>query len=250
MSAPQTQNFLLLGAGSAIARAVAAELAAQKASLLLAGRNLADLEAVAADLRVRHGVSVAAKYFDALDTARHGEFFTAAVNECGEIHGVVLAFGTMTDQKEAERDFARAEAMIASNYIGAVSVLTHAANYFEARKSGVIAVISSVAGDRGRQSNYVYGSAKGALSLFTQGLRNRLCKSGVRVVTIKPGFVDTPMTYGMKLPPIVASPRFVARDICAALRTADGVVYTPFFWRYIMLVIRLIPEFLFKKLNL
>lgn len=245
-----SQTYLILGAASGIARAVADELAARGDALVLAGRTLDELERTAADLRIRHQVKAVAVRFDALATDTHADFLDSVVAQAGDLDGALLAFGTMTDQKEAETDFSRAAAMIASNYTGAASILTHLANYFEPRKSGVIGVISSVAGDRGRQSNYIYGSAKGALSLFTQGLRNRLTKSGVRVVTIKPGFVDTPMTYGMKLPPIVASPQYVAKDIRRALDRADGVIYTPFFWRYIMLIIQHIPEFVFRRMKL
>jgi hypothetical protein len=129
--------------------------------------------------------------------------------------------------------------------------VTHAANYFERERHGVIGVISSVAGDRGRQSNYVYGSAKAGVTAFCQGLRQRLSKSGVRVVTIKPGIVDTPMTYGMNLPRLLlARPERVARDIVRALHRADGDIYTPFFWRFIMLGIRMLPEPIFKRLSL
>lgn len=233
-----------------MARAVAEELAAQGKSLFLAGRDLEDLEHTAADVRIRFGVQAHIGYFDAVDTTSHSEFVTSVLEKVEELAGVVLAFGTMTDQKEAEQDFHAAEAMITSNFTGTVSILTHLANYFEKRRSGVIVGISSVAGDRGRQSNYIYGASKGAVSLFLQGLRNRLFQAGVQVITVKPGFVDTAMTYGMKLPPIVAPPKTVARDICKAIQKKADVVYTPFFWRYIMLIIRLIPEFVFKRLKL
>lgn len=243
-------TYAVFGATSGIVRAVVAELAKRGATLILAGRNLPEVERVAADARLRYGVQTAAVAFDACDTAAHAAVFASVVERAGRLDGVLVAFGTLTDQKQAERDAAAAEAMIASNYTGVVSIVTHAANYFETQGRGVIGVISSVAGDRGRQSNYVYGSAKAGVTVFCQGLRQRLCKKGVRVVTIKPGMVDTPMTYGMKLPPIVAKPERVARDIVRALERADGDVYTPFFWRFIMLAIRLVPEPVFKRLSL
>ncbi|MCS7079539.1 MAG: SDR family oxidoreductase [Chloracidobacterium sp.] len=245
-----TPTYAIFGATSGIARAVVAELAKRGATLILAARNLAEAERIAADARLRYGVQTSTIAFDACDLASHAAVFASVVERAGRLDGVLVAFGTMTDQKQAERDVTAAEAMIASNYTGVVSIVTHAANYFEAQGRGVIGVISSVAGDRGRQSNYVYGSAKAGVTAFCQGLRQRLFKKGVRVVTIKPGIVDTPMTYGMQLPPIVAKPERVAHDIVRALERADGDVYTPFFWRFIMFVIRAIPEPIFKRLSL
>ncbi len=140
--------------------------------------------------------------------------------------------------------------IIDSNFTGAASILSHCANHFESMKSGFIIGISSVAGDRGRQSNYVYGAAKGALSLYLQGLRNRLYPGGVRVITIKPGFVDTAMTYGLPGLFLVASPQYMGNRIVAALGKSADVVYLPWFWRYIMLIIKLIPEPIFKRMKL
>lgn len=234
-----------------MARAVAEDLAHRGNALDLAGRDLEDLERTAADLAIRYGIQARAVLFDALDLKSHTSFAQKVLAEPGPtLEGVILLFGTMTDQKEAEQDFRQAELMIVANYTGAASILGYFANAFEARKSGVIVGVSSVAGDRGRQSNYIYGSAKGAFSLYLQGLRNRLFHSGVRVITVKPGFVDTAMTYGLKLPPIVAPPSRVARDIGRAMDGGADVVYTPFFWRYIMLIIQHIPEFVFKRLKL
>ncbi len=244
------QSFAIFGATSGIARAVIAELGKRGATLVLAGRNLSEVERIAADARLRHGIQAHSVAFDACDLASHAAVFASAVERAGRLDGVLVAFGALTDQKQAEQDVFAAAAMIASNYTGVVSVATHAANYFEAQGGGVIGVISSVAGDRGRQSNYVYGSAKAGVTAFCQGLRQRLFKKGVRVVTIKPGIVDTPMTDGLKLPPIAVKPERVARDIARALERADGDLYTPFFWRFIMLVIRIIPEPIFKRLSL
>ncbi|MGQ9898328.1 MAG: SDR family oxidoreductase [Acidobacteriota bacterium] len=243
-------TYAIFGATSGIARAVIAKLAKRGDTLVLAGRNLSEVERIAADTHLRYGVPTYSLAFDACDLATHASVFAAAVAYTGRLDGILVAFGTLTDQKQAEQDVVAAEAMITSNYMGVVSLVTQAANYFEMERRGVIGVISSVAGDRGRQSNYVYGSAKAGVTVFCQGLRQRLFKSGVRVVTIKPGIVDTPMTYGMKLPPLVAKPERVARDIVRALDRADGDIYTPFFWRFLMLVIRMMPESLFKRLSL
>ncbi|MFQ3580284.1 MAG: SDR family oxidoreductase [Chloracidobacterium sp.] len=243
-------TYAIFGATSGIARAVMTELAKDGAKLILAGRNLSEVERIASDVRLRHRVTTHSVAFDACDFTSHASVFAAVVEQAGDLDGILVAFGTLTDQKQAEQDPSAAEAMIVSNYTGVVSLVTHAANYFEARRKGVICVIASVAGDRGRQSNYVYGSAKAGVAAFCQGLRQRLSKKGVRVVTIKPGMVETPMTYGLKLPPIVVKPERVARDIARAIQRADGDIYTPFFWRFIMLIIRMIPEPVFKRLSL
>lgn len=241
---------LVLGPTSAIARATAAELACAGYDLYLAGRDDEELGRLAADLHLRHGVQVAQGRFDALDMEAHPAVLDEALAHCGALEGVVLAFGERGDQQRARRDPAYAAELIASNFTGAVSMLTLCANHLEPRGRGFMIVLGSVAGDRGRQSNYVYGAAKGGLGLFAQGLRNRLHGSGVRVLTVKPGFVDTAMTFGLSGMFLVASPESVGRRIVAALGRSTDVLYVPWFWRYIMVVIRLLPERLFKRLNL
>jgi len=242
-------NVLILGATSAIARGTAAAFAARGNNLYLASRDIEELKRIAADLHVRYGVKVYYGLFDAEATATHAAFFQSVIQEMHELSGVVLAFGLLGDQLAA-RDFNVAEKIIASNFTGAVSILSHCANHFEPLKRGFIIGISSVAGDRGRQSNYVYGAAKGALSLYLQGLRNRLFASGVRVVTIKPGFVDTAMTFGLPGLFLVASPQEIGKQIVQALNKSADVVYLPGFWRYIMLIIKHIPEAIFKRMKM
>ena len=244
-----SESVLILGATSAIARATAAAFAGQGYALYLASRDADELRRIAADLRLRYGVEVRHGEFDAEATATHEAFFQSVVAAMPNLRGVVLAFGYLGDQMAA-RDFRVGEKVIAANFTGAASILSHCANYFEPLKSGFIIGISSVAGDRGRQSNYVYGAAKGALSLYLQGLRNRLYASGVRVITVKPGFVDTAMTYGLPGLFLVASPQDIGARIVRALDKSADVVYLPWFWRYIMLIIRVIPEWQFKKMKL
>ncbi len=244
-----SESVLILGATSAIARATAAAFAGQGYALYLASRDADELRRIAADLRLRYGVEVRHGEFDAEATATHEAFFQSVVAAMPNLRGVVLAFGYLGDQMAA-RDFRVGEKVIAANFTGAASILSHCANYFEPLKSGFIIGISSVAGDRGRQSNYVYGAAKGALSLYLQGLRNRLYASGVRVITVKPGFVDTAMTYGLPGLFLVASPQDIGARIVRALDKSADVVYLPWFWRYIMLIIRHIPEPVFKRLKL
>ncbi|ARU32437.1 short-chain dehydrogenase [Sulfuriferula sp. AH1] len=243
------KTVLVLGATSAIARATAEAFAAKDYDLYLAGRNGDELARIAADLQLRYRVTVFSGLFAAEDTSSHGRFFTRALAEMGGMDGVVLALGHLGDQ-QAARDFSVGAEVILINFTAAASILSHCANYLEARKQGFIIGISSVAGDRGRQSNYTYGAAKGALSLYLQGLRNRLFASGVRVITVKPGFVDTAMTYGMPGLFLVASPQYIGERIVRALGRSGDVIYLPWFWRYIMLIIKAIPEAVFKRLKL
>lgn len=244
-----SEAVLILGATSAIARATAAAFAARGDNLYLASRDEEELRRIAVDLRLRYGVEVRHGLFDAEATDTHESFFKAVVTAMPNLSGVVLAFGYLGDQ-QAARDFNLADRIIASNFTGAASILSHCANYFEPLHYGFIIGISSVAGDRGRQSNYVYGAAKGALSLYLQGLRNRLYPKGVRVITVKPGFVDTAMTYGLPGLFLVASPQYIAECIVRSLDKSADVVYLPRFWRYIMLIIKHIPEPIFKRMKL
>lgn len=244
-----SEAVLILGATSAIARATAAAFAARGAALYLASRDEEELRRIAADIQVRYGVEVHHGLFDAEATDSHEAFLKSVVAVMPKLSGVVLAFGYLGDQ-QAARDFNVGAKVITSNFTGAASILSHCANYFEPLQHGFIIGISSVAGDRGRQSNYVYGAAKGALSLYLQGLRNRLYASGVRVITIKPGFVDTAMTYGLPGLFLVASPQSIGERIVAALRKSADVVYLPWFWRYIMFIIKHIPEPIFKRMKL
>jgi len=244
-----SSNVLILGATSAIARGTAAAFAARGDNLYLASRDLDELKRIAADLQVRYGVIVHYGMFDATATDTHPDFFQTVIKTVRELNGVVLAFGLLGDQKAA-REFSMAEKIIASNFTGAVSILSICANYFEPLKRGFIIGITSVAGDRGRQSNYVYGAAKGGLSIYLQGLRNRLFPSGVRVVTIKPGFVDTAMTFGLPGMFLVASPQTIGKQIVRTLSKSADVIYLPGFWRYIMLIIKHVPEIIFKRMKM
>lgn len=244
-------GVLVLGASSSIARAVAGEYARRGHALYLAGRDAAEMERTAADLRLRHGVPVHAGEFDALDTASHAAFFRDVVDALnGHVSGVVLAFGLLGEHARAVADYDHAADIIAVNYTGAVSVLTHATAHMAAAGGGFVLGLSSVAGDRGRQSNYIYGSAKGAFSLYLQGLRNRFAPEGIHVVTAKLGFVDTRMTFGLPGMFLVASPAQVGAALVRAVERRRDVVYVPAFWRLIMLIIRAIPERVFKRLKL
>lgn len=245
-----TEPVLILGALSSIARASADAFAAKGHPLYLAGRDTEELARVASDIKVRYGVPCSYGRFDAEAFGEHLPFLQNVVNEMGGLYGVLLAFGELGDQTQATMDFSNAHTIIDRNYTGACSILTHCANYLGKMEKGFIIGISSVAGDRGRQSNYVYGSAKAGLTVFLQGLRNRLFHAGVRVITVKPGFVDTAMTFGKPGLAMVASPQYVGEKIVEALQKSRDDIYLPWFWRYIMLIVRNVPEFIFKRLKL
>lgn len=244
------KKILIIGATSAIAEATARLWAAQGHCLYLLGRNTERLSAIAADLKVRGAESAQCALLDVNAFAQHAAVLDAAAAALGGLDVVLIAHGTLGDQRACEQDFNATLQELNTNAISVISLLTHLANYFEAQQRGSIAVISSVAGDRGRQSNYVYGTAKGAVSIFLQGLRNRLHRSGVQVLTIKPGFVDTPMTADFKKGLLWASPEAIARSIQVGIQRRHDVIYTPWFWILIMAVIKLMPEQVFKKLKL
>lgn len=243
-------RVLILGATSPIARALALHFARDGAALYLAARDLAEAERIARDLHVRAGGAAYACAFDAADFASHDTFVRKTIDALGGLDGVVVAFGTLGDETIAQADPAQALQTISQNFTGAVSIMTLCAEHFRTQGQGFIIVLASVAGDRGRSRNYVYGSAKGALALFTQGLRGRLAKSGVHVMTAKLGFVDTRMTWGRDGLILTASPQTAAKKIYAAFRQGAEVVYVPGFWRPIMAAIRLVPERFFKRLNI
>ncbi|AGC48488.1 short chain dehydrogenase/reductase family oxidoreductase [Myxococcus stipitatus DSM 14675] len=244
------KKVLVLGATSAIAQATVRLLAARGASLYLVGRNAANLDAVTKDAATRGAAKVESKAVDLNDFATHEALVEGAYQALGGLDGVVLAHGVLGDQAESQATWTATEAVLRTNFMSAVSLLTPLANRFEAQKAGTLVVISSVAGDRGRQSNYVYGASKGALNVFLQGLRNRLAKSNVAVVTVKPGFVDTPMTAHLPKNKLFASPEKVARGLLRAADSRKNEVYVPGIWALIMLIIKSIPESVFKKLKL
>ncbi|HEX5310223.1 SDR family oxidoreductase [Aquabacterium sp.] len=244
------RKILIVGANSAIAQACARRWVQRGDAVFLAARGAAPLQSQVDDLKVRGARTIGSRVFDANQLADHAALFDEATRALGGLDTILIAHGTLTDQAKAQADVDYALAEIATNGTSVVSLMTLAAERFERQGKGAIAVISSVAGDRGRQSNYVYGSAKALVSAFASGLRQRLAKKGVSVTTIKPGFVDTPMTAAFKKGALWAQPDQVAKDIVGAVDKGRTVVYSPGFWRFIMLIIKHIPEGIFIKLTL
>lgn len=247
------RKIAIFGATSAIATACARRFVAGGRDLFLVGRDPHKLQALVDDLQCRAsgGQVIEAARADLNDVGRHEALLSNAEEVLGGLDAVLIAHGTLSDQAVCERSVALTLQEIHTNALSVVSLLALAANRFEARGQGTLAAISSVAGDRGRQSNYVYGAAKGLVSLFLQGLRNRLYRKGVRVVTIKPGFVDTPMTAGFRKKGFLwSTPDQVARRIVRAMDRGCDEVYVPWFWRPILWVIRHIPEAIFKRLSI
>ena len=243
-----SQYILIIGANSDIAQALAKIYAKEGYNLYLASRDEQSLQSLASDLSVRYTITVLVKKFDLLQWHTHTDFFNSLEPKP---EGVVLAGGYLGTQNKAEKDFSETKKIIDTNFTGPVSILNIISDYYEQKKSGFIIGISSVAGDRGRKSNYIYGAAKAGFSTYLSGLRNRLSKANVHVLTVKPGFVDTKMTKHIDLPKkLTAQPKDVAMDIYKAQLKKKNVLYTKPIWQFIMFVIKLIPEWQFKKMSI
>ncbi len=249
MTGPR-EVWVVLGATSAVAKAFAREMA-PGADLLLCGRDADDLERQAADIRVRHGGRASFLDFDALDYGRHEDLVRQALGfAAGARINLFLAFGDMPEQAVMDRDFDLARRAIETNYVGAVSVLSRFAPALEAQRAGSVVVVGSVAGDRGRLKNYVYGSAKAGLHAYVQGYRARMHRAGVHVMTVKPGFMDTAMTWHLGKLPMAMQPAAFAQGVAKAVRARRDVVYAPWPWLGIMTIIRAVPERVFKRTNI
>lgn len=243
-------NVVIVGATSAIAHETAKCFAREGAELFLVARNYEKLTMVANDLKVRGAKRVDTFQLDLTELDRHQELFDTMLETLGVIDMLLIAHGTLGDQELCEQSVEATMREFANNCTSVISFLTISANYFELQRRGCIAVITSVAGDRGRQSNYVYGTTKAAVTTFLQGLRNRLAKAHVSVLTIKPGTVDTPMTAGLKKGPLFTKASTVGEGIYTAMKQGKDVVYLPGYWRPIMFVVKLLPEAVFKRLSL
>jgi decaprenylphospho-beta-D-erythro-pentofuranosid-2-ulose 2-reductase len=244
------RKVMIIGATSAIAEATARLFAQRGTSLFLVGRNPERLEAICNDLRIRGASLCASECFDLNEIPRHAQLIDDAVAALGGLDTVLIAHGTLPDQKSAQQSVDLTLQEFQTNALSTLSLLTLLANRMEQQGHGCLAVISSVAGDRGRASNYVYGSAKAAVTAFTSGLRQRLHRAGVQVLTIKPGFVDTPMTQAFPKGALWAQPEQIAKGILRAIERRQQVVYLPTFWAFVMTIIRHLPEAIFVRLRL
>jgi len=246
-----SERIAIVGATSSLGHALAREFAGTGAELVLAGRDAAHLERNAEDLRVRFGVRAEVLRFDVLDYDGHEEAVAKMEGEASSgLTGLVLVQGDQADQEQAQRDFAVARRMFEVNALAPISLLERVGAKMEERGTGFLCGIASVAGDRGRASNYLYGASKAALATSLDGMRARFAAKGVHVATVKPGFVDTRLTYGRPGVFLAAPPARVARDIARGVRTGRGRIYTPGWWAGIMALIRAIPDRLFRRLAL
>lgn len=243
-------NILIFGGTSAIATAIAARFAADGCRIYLVGRDAGKLADVQGLLLAKGAAEVTYEQADLADLESLENIVSKAFKRFNEFERVIIAHGSIGDQEDCERSWRVSISEITTNYLSPVVILTCVANHLSERKRGQIIVIGSVAGDRGRQSNYIYGASKGALERFTQGLRNRLHADNVSVLLVKPGFVDSPMTASFRKNFLFSQPETVARKIVRAAIKKRNTVYVPGFWRLIMLIIRSIPEFVFKRLSL
>lgn len=245
------KKVAVIGATSAVAQQIALIHAKAEDSLVLVGRNEKALRDTAADLTLRGADECKPITSDLIDFAGHKSLVSKLFAAFDGLDRVYLVHGTLPDQLECESDYEKAKDAFEANCLSQISLLTEISDKMKEQKSGTIAVITSVAGDRGRKSNYVYGAAKGMLSIYLQGLRNALFEHGVHVLDVRPGFIDTPMTAHIENKgPLWATPQKVASDIAKAATKKKNTLYTPWFWSIIMRIIRSIPEFQFKKMNL
>jgi decaprenylphospho-beta-D-erythro-pentofuranosid-2-ulose 2-reductase len=243
-------RILIIGGTSAIGEHVARQFAAARAALYLTGRDNVRLNAIAEDLRIRGAARVTVKRVDLTQVGELDGLVARAVESLGGLDAVLTFAGQLPMQAVANCDSQRLLEAMAINATGAMILLNDAAAFFEQQGYGQLVAVGSVAGDRGRESNYTYGAAKGALEIFMSGLRQRLSKRGIAVLLVKPGFVDTPMTAEFTKGPLWASPERVAEDVVRAMKRRQSVIYTPWFWRWIMLIIRSLPERVFVRLRL
>ncbi len=240
-------KFLIVGANSDVAKSLSRLLASKGNDLILLSRDRSELELQENDLKTRYNSNVIVEPFDILDVGKFEEIFT----KYKDVDCLIYVAGYLGDNQIALNSLEESDRIMRVNYLNAVLFINKFALEFEERKKGIIVGFSSVAGDRGKGSNFIYGSAKGGFAIYLQGLRNKLFKSGVKVITVKPGFIDTKMTENMKLPPMLTStPEKVARDVYGAISKGKDIKYTKWFWRWLMLIICLIPERIFKKLNM
>lgn len=239
---------LILGGNSDVGKSLARDFSKLGSNIILTSRKEGQLDSFKSNLEIRYSIKCDVKFFNALDFNSHESFYN---NLKKKPDIVISCIGYLDNQEKSENSFEESLKSIQTNFTGLVSVLNIISNDFESRKSGIIVGVSSVAGDRGRGSNYIYGSSKSAFTSYLSGLRNRLFNSGVKVITVKPGFINSKMTKHLDLPKILtASPNDISSDIIKSIKDKKNIIYTKWFWKWIMIIIESIPEFIFKKLKL
>lgn len=242
------KTVLLIGGNSDVGKSLARDFSKLGSNIILTSRKKGELDFFKSDLEIRFSIKCEVEFFDVLDFNSHKSFYFNLKNKP---HIVISCIGYLNNQEKSEYSFEESLKSIQTNFTGLVSILNIVSNDFKTRKSGIIAGISSVAGDRGRGSNYIYGCSKSAFSSYLSGLRNKLSKSGVHVITIKPGFIKTKMTNHLDLPKILtATPKEVSKDIIKSISNKKNIIYSKWYWRYIMILIKIIPESAFKNLKL
>ena len=243
------RRTLVLGATSAIAQAAVRLLALDGDRFFLVARDAAKLRAVTDELTAKGNAPVGTLAADLNDLERHPGVLEEALRALGGLDLLFICHGVLGKPEDYEANYPAADAVIRTNFLSIVSFLTHAVPHFEKQRSGMIAVVTSVAGDRGRRGNYVYSASKAGIDVYLQGLRCRLHAAGVSVLTIKPGWVETPMTSHIPKTALFSSPETVAKGIHRAIRGRKDVVYLPFYWKLVMGLVRALPEGLFKKIG-
>lgn len=244
------KNVLIIGASSAIAEATARQFAKKGERIFLIARDMEKLSVIAKDLKIRGARKVECAILDVTDFERHSTILDFAFNNLGAPDIVLIAHGSLPKQQDCMISASTTISEFNTNAVSTIALLTDISNRLEKQGHGIIVVITSVAGDRGRQSNYVYGAAKGAVSIFIQGLQHRFYRTPISIINIKPGLVDTPMTSSIEKTVLWVTPEIIAGYILRSLKKRKHVVYAPTFWRFIMLIIRLTPARFFHKTNL
>lgn len=244
----KNKTVLILGGNSDVGKSLAKDFGKLGSNLILTSRKEGQLDSFKSDLEIRNEINCDVQLFDALDFKSHDSFYK---NLKLKPDIVITCIGYLDNQQDSQIDFQESLMSIQTNFTGLVSILNIISNDFEKREEGVIVGISSVAGDRGRGSNYIYGSSKSGFTSYLSGLRNRLNKSGVKLITVKPGFIKSKMTSHLDLPKILTSdPKEISKDIIKSIKNGGSVVYIKWYWKWIMFIIKIIPEKIFIKLSL
>jgi short-subunit dehydrogenase len=245
------KNILVIGATSSIAQAYLEQVANKEKQLFLVARDKDKLNAVKNNLSIKNEANIATFVLDVNNHDKFDDMLNLSKSFLDHINIILIAHGTLPDQEKCNSNINLARQEFNTNATSTILLCQKVGNLLEKQKSGLLAVITSVSGDRGRQGNYIYGAAKGAVNIFLQGLRNRLTKSGVSVLTVKPGFVDTPMTAHLPKNLLFSKPEKIANGIVRAInKNKSKEIYLPRYWRIIMFIIKSIPGKIFNKLSL